>query len=85
MIDEKKKPTSELDLLEENELYTQPGNIFRMMSTEQQQVLFKNTARQLSGVEEFVQQRHIANCYIVDSEYGTGVAKALGIDLKNLF
>lgn len=30
----------------------------------------------------FIKQRHVRNCYKADPAYGTGVAKALGIDLE---
>ena len=30
----------------------------------------------------FIFQRHVRNCYKADPAYGTGVAKALGIDLQ---
>lgn len=60
--------------------YEQPGNLFRLMSPEQQNVLFENTARAMSGVSTEIKQRHIANCTLADPAYGAGVAQALGID-----
>ena len=54
------------------------------MSSEQQQILFDNTARQIVGAEKFIQKRHIKNCYKADPKYGSGIAKALGIDLIDL-
>lgn len=62
--------------------WEQPGNLFRLMSPEQQQLLFENTARQIGGASLAVQQRHVANCARADPAYGTGVARALGIDLN---
>lgn len=32
--------------------------------------------------ELFIKQRHVRNCYKADPAYGTGVAKALGINLE---
>ena len=52
------------------------------MPAEEQQVLFENTARAMGDAELFIKQRHVRNCYKADSAYGTGVAKALGIDLQ---
>lgn len=69
---------------EDEDYYTQPGNLFRMMTKDQQHILFDNTARQISGAEKFIQKRHIVNCYKADENYGKGVAKALGIDLKEV-
>ena len=59
--------------------YEQPGNLFRKMSRQQQQVLFENTARSLGGARLEVKQRHIANCTKADPAYGAGIATALGI------
>lgn len=72
------------DHREDDDYYTQPGNLFRIMTLEQQQVLFDNTARQVGGAEKFIQERHIGNCYKADPNYGKGVAKALGINLTDL-
>lgn len=54
------------------------------MSPEQQQILFDNTAAQIGGAEQFIQERHIANCYKAKPAYGEGIAKALGIDIKKV-
>ncbi|MFB9244380.1 catalase [Massilia antarctica] len=57
--------------------YSQPGDLFRLMTSAQQQVLMDNTARSLSGASRAVQERHIANCTKADAAYGAGVAAAL--------
>lgn len=72
------------DHREDEDYFTQPGNLFRLMTPDKQQVLFENTARNIGGAERFIQERHIGNCYKADPEYGKGVAKALGIDLASL-
>ncbi|MBF6652390.1 catalase [Flavobacterium columnare] len=69
---------------EDNDYYSQPGNLFRIMTPEQQQTLFENTARSVGGAERFIQERHIHNCYKADPNYGKGVAAALGISLTDL-
>ena len=51
------------------------------MSAQQQQVLFDNTAAELSMVDDEVRKRHIGNCLKADPAYAAGVAKALGIAL----
>ncbi|TXH33982.1 MAG: catalase, partial [Rhodospirillaceae bacterium] len=56
-----------------------PGDLFRLMTKAQQQVLFDNTARALAGVKRHIQERHVANCTRADPAYGAGVAKALGL------
>ena len=65
----------------EPDYFTQPGNLFRLMSAEQQQVLFENTARNMNGVPDEIKMKHICHCMQADPAYGQGVAKALGIDL----
>lgn len=69
---------------DDNDYYTQPGNLFRLMTPEQQERLFKNTAAEVGGAEKFIQERHIANCYKADPAYGKGVAEALGIDFSTI-
>jgi catalase len=59
--------------------YEQPGDLFRLMSPEQQQLLFDNTARAMGDARVEVKRRHVANCTRADPAYGAGVAKALGV------
>ncbi len=67
---------------EGNDDYTQPGNLFRLMSPEQQQRLFGNIARHMTGVPREIQLRQICHFFRADPAYGMGVAKALGLDLR---
>ena len=62
--------------------WEQPGNLFRLMSAEQQQALFENTARAMEGVSAAVKQRHVSNCSKADPAYGAGVARALGLPMQ---
>ena len=64
---------------DDNDYYTQAGDLFRLMSAEQQQVLFENTVRSVGGANIEIQKRHIANCLKADPLYGEGVAKTLGL------
>ncbi|MCW9059382.1 MAG: catalase [Gammaproteobacteria bacterium] len=64
---------------DDDDYYTQPGDLFRLMTPAQQQVLFENTARAMDGVDDVVRKRHIRNCMKADPAYGAGVAQALGI------
>jgi catalase len=61
----------------DEDYYSQPGALFRLMSPAQQQVLFDNTARAMRGTSEAVQAVHIGNCTKADPAYGAGVAAAL--------
>src|SRR3546814_18820767 len=42
--------------------YSQPGNLFRLMTPAQRQVLFENTARAMGDVPLHNKQRHFAHC-----------------------
>ena len=66
----------------DEDYYSQPGDLFRLMPADEQQLLFENTARAMGDSELFIKQRHTRNCYKADPAYGAGVAKALGIDLQ---
>ncbi|NHQ92350.1 catalase [Janthinobacterium lividum] len=61
----------------DEDYYSQPRALFRLMTPAQQQALFDNTARAISGASEQVKQRHIGNCTLCDPAYGTGVAEAI--------
>jgi len=69
---------------DDDDYYTQPGDLFRLMSPEQQQLLFDNTARSVGGASIEVQKRHISNCLKADPAYGQGVAKSLGISYEDI-
>lgn len=70
---------------DDDDYYSQPRALFRLMSAEQQQVLFDNTARAVGDAPEMIKMRHICNCFRADPEYGKGVAKALGLELPDQF
>ena len=72
------------DHREDSDYYSQPGNLFRLMTDEKKQLLFANTAASVGGAQKFIQVRHITNCYKADPEYGKGVAQALGISMDEI-
>ncbi|BCG24308.1 catalase [Pseudomonas tohonis] len=61
----------------DEDYYSQPGALFRLMSPSQQQVLFDNTARAIDGASQQVVERHIGNCSKADPAYGAGVREAI--------
>ncbi len=69
---------------DDDDYYTQPGLLFRLMKPEQQQVLFENTARNMGDAPREIKIRHIGNCLKADPAYGKGVADALGIPLSEV-
>ena len=69
----------------DEDYYSQPGMLFRLMKPEQQKVLFENTARAMGDAPKEIKVRHIGNCFKADPAYGEGVAKALGIPMSEAF
>jgi len=68
----------------DDDYYSQPGALFRLMTPEQQQALFANTAASMNGVTIEVQLRHARNCMKADPAYGESVAKALNISFSEV-
>ena len=64
---------------DDDDYYTQPGLLFRLMSPAQRELLFGNTARSIAEATREVRRRHIDNCAKADPAYGRGVARALGL------
>lgn len=54
------------DHREDKDYFSQPGDLFRLMTTEKQALLFGNTARNLNGVPQEIQLRHLKHCYKAD-------------------
>jgi catalase len=69
---------------DDEDYYTQPGLLFRLIGPKKQALLFANTARSIGGAPREIQIRHIGNCLKADPAYGKGVADALGIPLKEV-
>jgi catalase len=62
---------------DDDDYYSQPGILFRMLKPDEQQRLFENTARAIREASKEVQDRHIGNCSKADPAYGQGVSKAI--------
>lgn len=69
---------------DDQDYYSQPGNLFRLMTDEQKEALFKNTAGEVGQADKFIQVRHIQNCYKADPAYGEGVARALNMTMEEV-
>jgi len=69
---------------DDDDYYSQPGALFRLMSAEEQQRLFGNTARAMGDAPREIKIRHIGNCLKADPAYGKGVAEALDIPLSDV-
>jgi catalase len=72
------------DHREDTDYYSQAGDLFRLMSKDQQKVLFENTARAMGDAPKKIKLRHIGNCLKADKAYGQGVADALNIPISDL-
>ncbi|PHS31377.1 MAG: catalase [Methylophaga sp.] len=72
------------DHREDDDYYSQPGNLFRLMNEQQKEALFNNTAGSIGDASIDIQKRHIRNCLKADPAYGAGIAKALAISLDDI-
>jgi catalase len=61
---------------DDDNYFEQPGNFFRLLSGDEYQRLFENTARAIKGARSITVERHIANCNRADPAYGEGVRRA---------
>ena len=61
-----------------NDDYSQPGDLFRLMSADQQQ-LFNNIAAAIQDVPKVIVRRQLGHFAKADPAYAAGVAKVLGI------
>jgi catalase len=67
------------DHREGNDDYSQSGDLFRLMTREQKERLFANTARAMAGVPKEIVLRWIGHCTNADADYGNGIAEKMGI------
>ena len=67
-----------------NDDYTQPGNLFRLMSDGQKAQLFSNIAEAMDGVPERIKARQLVHFYRADPEYGRGVAELLDLNIEEI-
>jgi len=64
--------------------WTQPGNLYRLMTAEEKARLISNLVGAMQGVPRDIQLRQVRHFYKADPAYGEGVAKGLGIDVKEV-
>ncbi|MEP7080493.1 MAG: catalase [Ginsengibacter sp.] len=69
---------------DDDDYFSQPGDLFRLLTDEKKKLLFANTAAEVGQAEKFIQVRHIRNCYKADPAYGSGVAMALGLTMDEV-
>lgn len=64
---------------DDDDYFTQPGKLFRLLDSAQKQRLFKNIAADMVGVPKKIMERQVELFRKADPDYGAGVAKALGL------
>jgi catalase len=67
-----------------NDDYTQAGNLFRLMNANQTTQLIDNITRSMKPVPKEIQLRQLKHFYKADPDYGTGIAKGLGISVDEI-
>jgi len=67
-----------------NDDYTQPGNLFRLMTADAKERLMDNIAEAMDGVPDEIRRRQIGHFHKADRAYGAGVARRLGIALEDV-
>ena len=68
----------------DGDYYTQPGNLFRLMTPDARQRLIENIAGSLGKVEKRIQDLQISHFYKCDPKYGEGIAKAIGRNIEEI-
>ena len=69
---------------DDNDHYSQVRELFQLMSPEQQEILFSNTARAMGDAPREIKVRHAGNCYKADADYGEGIAAAMDIPFNEI-
>jgi catalase len=69
---------------QDDDYYTQPGNLFRLMKTEERERLISNIVASMKSVPAHIQERQIEHFMKADPAYGTGVAQGLSHDPYNI-
>jgi catalase len=68
-----------------NDDFVQPGNLYRkVMTDEAREHLVGNIVGHLGRAKKRIQLRQTAIFYKADKDYGTRVAKGLGLDVKEV-
>jgi catalase len=57
--------------------FTQPGNLFRLLPTDEKARLFRNLAAAMQGVPDFIVKRQLEHFAKADLSYAEGVTRAL--------
>lgn len=65
----------------DSDYYSQPGDLYRLLSPQEQDRLTSNAAQSMQGVPEEIQRRAVENFIKADTGCGQAIAQKLGIKL----
>jgi catalase len=68
----------------DEDYYTQPGNLFRLMKPEERERLIGNIVASMKTVPDHIQERQLWHFKKADPDYGAGVAKGLGWEILDI-
>jgi catalase len=67
-----------------DDCFYQPGDLYRLMTEPQKEVLISNTVEDIMPVTKNIKYRHAAHCYLADKDYGERLAKGLCLDMAKV-
>jgi hypothetical protein len=62
-----------------NDDYTQAGDLYRLMTPDEQERLIENIVGSLSGARRYIQMRQLCHFFRADVKYGMRIAQGFGI------
>jgi catalase len=68
----------------DDDYYSQPGNLFRLMAPDAKQRLIANIVGDMKEIPQRIQELQIRHFYKADPNYGAGVAKGLGLEIERV-
>jgi catalase len=68
----------------DSDYYSQPGNLFRLMKPDARERLIGNIVASMKSVPQRIQEVQVRHFYKADPDYGTGVAKSLGLNIEKI-
>ena len=68
----------------DSDYYTQPGNLFRLLTPDARARLIGNIVASMQSVPRHIQARQIGHLYKADPEYGCGVAEGLSLRMEEV-
>jgi catalase len=68
----------------DDDYYSQPGNLFRLMKPDAKERLIGNIVSSLKNAPEHIQKRQVWHFTKADPAYGAGVAQGLGLDASTI-